>query len=245
MSARNRLAVALGVVLLAAGCGSHRHKAAEPVPPTSTTLARKAVRPPTSTLPASTAAPVPTTVAPLPTITLPLPYTSAQLERALLQHGDLPLESTRTVVAPNAWAGVCGSTPPAPPFSAAAVDFTGRHGLHVREDLADYAGSADTYLDVVRLKIACAAYTPEGQTGGPIKVVPIPAYVFARGLDTRNGATGVGVKTIDRAGNASFHVWVRQGDLVISLRDDARTATAVQAVQLTQLALERMKDTLA
>jgi hypothetical protein len=215
---------------------------------TTTRPVRRATVPePTSTAPGTTSvSPVPT--ATLPTVTLAPPFTSAQLEQALLQNGDLPLESRRDIVPPNAWAGVCGSSPPnfASPISAAAVDFNGSVGLHVREDLADYGGNAGGYLDAVRAKVACAAYAVDGQTSTqPVTVVPISPAVVAAGVDTRNGAVGFGVKTDDAQGRVSFHVWLRQGDLVISMQDDAVTATPVSAVQFAQLALERAKNTLA
>jgi hypothetical protein len=53
------------------------------------------------------------------------------------------------------------------------------------------------------------------------------------------------MKTVDAQGRASYHVWLRQRGLVISLQDDAVTATDVSAVQLGQLALERVTNTLA
>jgi hypothetical protein len=143
---------------------------------------------------------------------------------------------------------VCGSSAPAfaAPDSAAAVDFNGSEGLHVREDLADYGGDASGYLDAVRAKVACTSYVVDGQSApGPVTVVPIPPAVFASGVDTRNGAVAFGVKTVDAQGRVSFHVWLRQGALVISVQDDALTATDVSAVQLAQLALERVKNTLA
>jgi hypothetical protein len=189
-----------------------------------------------------------TTIASLPTITLPPPFSSAQLELALLQSGDLPTDARRDIVPPSAWGGVCGSSPPAyrAPISAAAVDFNGPRGLHVREDLADYGGNAGAYLDAVRAKVACATYAAGSAPGSPaITVVPIPPAQVSGGIDTRNGAVGLAVKTVDARGRASFHVWLRQGDLVISVQDDALTANAVSAVQLAELALERVKNTLA
>jgi hypothetical protein len=244
-----RLVVPLVVALLAAGCGSHKHEAEPnpaPAPAESSTtrpVTRTTVRGSSSTAPATT-----TPIASLPTITLPPPFSSAQLELALLQSGDLPTNARRDLVPPNAWGGVCGSSPPAfaPPSSAAAVDFNGSGGLHVREDLADYGDNAGGYLDAVRAKVACATYAADGPPGSPaITVVPIPPAQVAGGIDTRNGAVGLAVKTVDARRRASFHVWLRQGNLVISVQDDALTANAVSAVQLAQLALERVKNTLA
>jgi hypothetical protein len=163
----------------------------------------------------------------------------------LLQNGDVPLDSRRDIVPPNAWSGVCGSSPPDPAApNSAAADFIGPHGLHVREDLADYGARAAGYLDAVRAKVSCGSYVVDGRTGPPITVVPIPESVITGGLDTSTGAAGVGAKTVDGEGHVSFHVWVRQGRLVISVQDDARTASAVSAVQLAQLALERVQTTL-
>jgi hypothetical protein len=255
MSTRARIAIAAVVVVaiasvavFAVGRRSPKHETAPPSPATSRTrpVTSTTVRAATSTAPKTKT--TTSTSTPTPIITLPPPFTDAQLELALLQSADLPIDSRRDVVRPSAWVGVCGSTPPnaAAPISAAAVDFNGSNGLHIREDLADYGSRAGRYLDAVRARISCATYVPNGGTGqSPTTVVPISASVVANTLDTTNGAEGIGVKTIDGAGNASFHVWVRQGDLVISLQDDARTATAVSAVQFAQLALERMKNTLA
>jgi hypothetical protein len=253
MSTRARIAiVAVVVVALAAvavftiGRRSPKQKPETAAPSRSTSTTRPVTRT-TVRAPASSAART-TTSTPTPVITLPPPFTDAQLALALLQSADLPIDSRRDLVPPSAWAGVCGSTPPnaAAPFSAAAVDFNGSDGLHIREDLADYGSRAGRYLDAVRARISCATYVPDGGTGqSPTTVVPISPSVVANTLDTTNGAEGIGVKTVDGAGNASFHVWVRQGDLVISLQDGARTATAVSAVQFAQLALERMKNTLA
>lgn len=238
--------VAAGVVaLLVVVLNSHDDKKAAPPastttePPTTRPVARTTVRAPSSS--------TTTTIASVPTITLPPPYTSAQLETALLQNGDLPTDSTRSIVPAQSWGGVCGSSAPAvaPPFSAAAVEFTGPQALHAREDLADYGGDATGYLDAVRQKISCGTYVPDGQPTSPITVTPIAPDVINGGLDTHSGADGVGVKTVDSAGRRSFHVWVRHGNLIISLQDDARTATAVSAVQLAQLALQRVEGQLA
>src|SRR5262249_14829148 len=117
--------------------------------------------------------------------------------------------------------------------------------LHVREDLADYGGQAGGYLDAVRVKVACTTYVVDGQTSAPVTVVPIPLAVIAAGIDTSHGADAFGVRTVDAQGNRSFHVWLRQGHLVISVQDDALTANAVSAVQLAQLALQRAQTTLA
>jgi hypothetical protein len=243
MSTKGRVVVPLLLALLVSACGSHKHNAAVPNPPpeSSTTVARTKVRAST-TLPPKT-----TTSTPSPTITLPPPFTPAQLELALLQSGDVPLDSQRAIVPAIAWSGVCGSSPPgnAAPVSAAAVDFVGPHGLHVREDLADYGDDASGYLEAVRAKVACATYALDGQTGSPVKVLQIPESVVTGGFDARTGAEGLGVATVDGAGHVSFHVWVRQGKVVISVQDDARTASAVSAVQLAQLALERVRTTLA
>jgi hypothetical protein len=248
MSRRGRFVAPLVVLLLATACGSHKHKAAEPspVPPQSSTAAQPVTR---TTVRASTTLPSRNVTLPtitLPTITLPPPFTAAQLELALLQSGDVPLDSQRVVVPPSAWSGVCGSSPPstASAISAAAVDFVGPHGLHVREDLADYGGAAAGYLDAVRAKVACATYALDAPTGPPMKVLPLPEPFITGGIDTSTGATGLGVATVDGQGRVSYHVWVRKGGVVISMQDDARTATAVSAVQLAQLALERVRTTL-
>jgi hypothetical protein len=256
MSTRVRIVVAgavvalLVVALIAAVWGSRKHKAAAgpPVTVASSTTATGSVTRTTVRAPTSTARTTPSTVTSLPTISLPPPFSSAQLELALLQNGDLPVDSRRAIVAPNAWSGVCGSAAPAfaAPVSAAAVDFNGPLGLHVREDLADYGASAGGYLDAVRAKVACEMYASDGRPGSPaITVVPIPPAQVAGGIDTRNGAVGLAVKTVDARRRTSFYVWLRQGDVVISVQDDALTANAVSAVQLAQLALERVKNTLA
>jgi hypothetical protein len=255
MSTRTRVVVAVVVVALAVAAllvitlRPDKHEATAPraAPQSSTTrpVTHETVRASTPSVPSTTAsAPTPTTT--LPTIVLP-PFTSAQLELALLQSDDLPSGSRRDVVPPE-WGGVCGSTPPAfaAPISGAAVDYEGPEALHVREDLADYGDNTAGYLAAVQARVACATYLPDGKTGGPpTTVLRISPTVLAAGLDTRNGAEGVGVETVDGQGHPTFHIWVRQGKLVISLLDDARTATPVSAVQLAQLALERVKNTLA
>jgi len=232
----------LVVVIVAATRGSNEHEPASAAGPSTTRpVSRATVREPTSTGPGTTVGST------LPTATLPPPFTSAQLERALLQDGDLPLRSRRDIVPPNAWGGVCGSSPPAfaAPNSAAAVDFNGSDGLHVREDLADYDNPAG-YLDAVRAKIACTTYMPDGRAAGTrVTVVPIPPAVIEGGIDTSSGAVAFGVKTVDSEGHASYHVWLRHGPVVISIQDDALTATEVSAVQLTQLAFQRVQGTLA
>jgi len=237
VSAKNVLVAALAVALVAAGCGSHKHRSSDTAASTTTTTrpaSSRAARASTSTAPATTS----TTAEPV--ITLPPPYTTGQLELALLQNGDLPSDSQRAVVAPGGWSGVCGSTGPAfaAPASAAAVEFIGPQGLHVREDLADYVGNAGGYLDAVRAKVSCANYA-SGGSGGSTNVVAIPPAVVAGGLDP--SASGVGVQTVDSTGHRSFHLWVREGNVVISLQDDVPTETAASAVQLAQLALERVQ----
>jgi hypothetical protein len=247
----SRSVVASVVVLLAAACGSHHHGTAQsnptpsvPAGATTTTIARSArsaVAPKTPNTRSSASAP--TTY---PTVPLAGPFTSDQLATALLQPADLPAGSQRTGVAPNGWGGVCGSSPPpsAAPVSAAAVVYDGNHGLQVREDLADFT-SAGGYLDAVRVKISCATYTLDGAPNAPVKVTPIPPAVLASGIDSNAGASGVGVETVDPQGRVTFHVWIRQRGLVIALVDRATTATPVSAVQLAQLALERVTTALA
>ena len=115
----------------------------------------------------------------------------------------------------------------------------------MREDLADYRGNAGAYLDAVRAKVACPSYVLDGQTSAPsVTVVPISPAVVAAGIDPSSGAAGLGVKTVDAQGRASFHVWLRYHDVVISVQDDALTATEVSAVQLAQLALQRVQGAL-
>ena len=244
------LVVAVVVVaLVAAVWSSHRHKSAAPnaAPAASSTtrpVTRTTVRASSSTAPITTSLPTIT----LPTITLPPPFTSDQLTLALLQSGDLPAEARRDLVAPNAWGGVCGSSPPAfaAPISAAAVDFNGPRAC------TSARTSPTTAVIPPATSTPCGprSHAPrtlsDGTPGSPaITVVPIPPAEVAGGIDTRNGAVGLAVKTVDARGRASFHVWLRQGNLVISVQDDALTANAVSAVQLTQLALERVKNTLA
>jgi hypothetical protein len=239
-------------VLLFAACGSHKHKADEPSPgpsaSASTTDPRAAKAKTTTTGVAGTTLPTgsssPVTVAPGDPHFV---YPADRLALALLQNGDLPAPSQRQPVATNQWGGVCGSTPPSfpAPATAAAIEFTGP-GMHVVENLADYERSGAGYLDAVRAKVACTTYVAADAPGGrATKVIPIPAAVVASGIDTRNGAVGVGVLTVSPQGGRTFHLWVRQGDLVIAVQDGERTATATSSVQLAQLALERVKETLA
>jgi hypothetical protein len=236
---------AVVVVVVAVVLATRDDKRASAPPTTAGSSSTRPVTRPTGH--ASTSTAPPTTIASVPTITLPPPFSSAQLESALLQNGDLPTDSSRAIVSPRAWGGVCGSSGPAvgAPFSAAAVDFNGPQELHVREDLANYLGDSGAYLEAVRQKITCGTYVPDGQPGTTVTVVPVASDVVNGTLDTHSGSEGVAVQTLDKTtGRRSFHVWVRHGTLVISVQDDARTATPTSAVQLAQLAVQRIESAL-
>jgi hypothetical protein len=104
----------------------------------------------------------------------------------------------------------------------------------VREELRDFPGTSGAYIDEVRREIRCPGS------------MSIPTEQIAAGIDTANGAVGVGVSVGATAGNVVNIVWIRQGDLVMEIRASGGATSGVGSlIALGGRALGRLKHALA
>ncbi|MDQ1381773.1 MAG: hypothetical protein QOJ71_2492 [Actinomycetota bacterium] len=224
--------VALVAIVSATACGGGHNRgtrsARAPRAPTTTAVPRSTVPTPAPARPSTT------------TTTTPsgnrFTYSARQLAGALLRIDDLP-PGFRSVAPGPADDGLCAGTVAAaavPASTIARTEFTGPNAAMVREALRDFPGTSSAYLDAVRRDIRCPGY------------MSIPTEQIAAGIDTANGALGIGVSVGATAGNVVNIVWIRQGDLVIEVRASGGATSGVGSlIALAGQALNRLKNALA
>jgi hypothetical protein len=226
--------VALVVVVSATACSGGHDRATRAVrdaPATSGTAVRRATVPTSTTARPSTA-----TTATTGASGNRFTFSSRQLAGALLRIDDLP-PGFRSVTPGPADDALCHGAMAAaavPSSTIALTEFSGPNSALVREELRDFPGTSGTYLDVVRRDIRCPGS------------MSIPTEQIAAGIDTGNGAVGVGVSVGATAGNVVNIVWIRQGDLVIEIRASGGATSGVGSlIALGGRALGRLKNALA
>ena len=163
-------------------------------------------------------------------------YSTRQLTGALLRRADLP-PGFRSVLPSPAADGLCQgvvATTAVPASTSVLIEFHGPTTAVVREVLRDFAGTSAAYVDEVRRDTTCVGYRA------------IPSAQIDTGIDTANGAVGIGVSVDAVTGNVVNIVWVRQGDLVIEVRASGGATSGVGTlIALAGQALVRMKEALA
>jgi hypothetical protein len=227
MRTASRVAVAVLVGMLSASACSSGHNRAERRASTTGTTARSPI------ISSSTTS---TTTSTAAATTGGFVFTDRQLAGALLQPADLP-PGFGPVPPSRAADGLCQgvvATTAVPAATSAVIEFNGPTGAVVREVLRDFAGTSTAYIEEVRRATGCAGYRS------------IPSDQIGKGIDTANGATGIGVSVDAVTGNVVNIVWVHQGDLVIEVRASGGATSGVGTlIGLAGQALARMKQALA
>jgi len=224
-----RIPTAILVLVVATACAQHKQ-------------AEHTVAPTTTRTRASTPSARHTSVSPEtsePDSTGHSTYSPDQLQTALLGTGDLPTGFTIDA-APGDPSRIC-AMPAMSPVSAAtgaSVAFRGAGARRVSEEIDDFPGTGDAYVDKVRDETSCSSY--RGTT-----VTAIPPAQIAGGIDTRNDAVGIGVRVTPATAGSTDIIWIRQGDLVIKVRNTGTNVSVAASIALAQRCLSRMKNTLA